>query len=748
MIVGVAVLVAAMLRAVLAAETAYLEVILFESTPPHGDGFTTYTYDLQGHFSAAGATTSAEGDIIQLHPLGLCNNSDDDDLYQYGWVGVVKLEDPSLEPQPCLSVFGKAKKAVQRGAIAVIFDVTENPGAIDQLSSGADEPLSHPVVIIHNEEARKLMSIVNRQTMARARIQHSKDPYLPPRSSNEYFDMGIFMAFFILISLICLVLLLKIKWRQRQKQSSLERQATLAISKMETRKFKTLPRKGSPVRDAGGASCRGCPAAGGRCGWELDGLSTSSGGCLCAICLEEFQDGQELRIVPCLHEFHKDCVDPWLQSNRTCPLCMYNIIDCHVSKTFPVPGCLPDQSFHGDQSSSVVPMRFPGHRTQTESPMHRSKGSIHRNTSGATHAPSLSGTRNTSANMVSEAWMGSLCQDSSIPCSSVHHHHHHYYHHGDFQNWSGGQVVAPVHVHASQNHTHGSWRPNSVSSSGYYADVTSCSSSHSSKCRCSNFSSSSSGDVTDVSNQGIFGSTSTFKSELSSSSRDNVYAGNVASTFGNTEEMLSPHRAHVTTNVLHCQTNKCKNRTQDSCMMNESSSDSSQEFSRYSSDLSLEDVLENALRLQGSYPKGANFPTQSTLQLEPCRFCLGSCSARRHLSYASRSSAVESVKKKADVGHYVGTRDVAGRQCQVAVTSGPGFTACSSPFQTKSGRSVVPRPVSCQELPTNKPARLGPCAHCQRECPHSIMVYTGRPDAPYMSIPLHEADQLFLRGMV
>ncbi|KAI8478556.1 E3 ubiquitin-protein ligase znrf3 [Branchiostoma belcheri] len=120
----------------------------------------------------------------ELHPLGLCNNSDEEDLHQYGWVGVVKLEDPALEPQPCLSIFGKAKKAIQRGAIAVIFDVTENPGAIDQLSEGAEEPLSHPVVVIHNEEARKLMSIVNRQTMARARIQHSKDPYLPQVSSS------------------------------------------------------------------------------------------------------------------------------------------------------------------------------------------------------------------------------------------------------------------------------------------------------------------------------------------------------------------------------------------------------------------------------------------------------------------------------------------------------------------------------------------------------------------------------------
>ena len=35
---------------------------------------------------------------------------------------------------------------------------------------------------------------------------------------------------------------------------------------------------------------------------------------------------QEVRVVPCSHEFHRHCVDPWLLSNRTCPLCMYNII--------------------------------------------------------------------------------------------------------------------------------------------------------------------------------------------------------------------------------------------------------------------------------------------------------------------------------------------------------------------------------------------------------------------------------------
>ena len=46
---------------------------------------------------------------LQMHPLGLCNNNDDEDLYEYGWVGVVKLEQPELDPS-CLTVLGKVNK--------------------------------------------------------------------------------------------------------------------------------------------------------------------------------------------------------------------------------------------------------------------------------------------------------------------------------------------------------------------------------------------------------------------------------------------------------------------------------------------------------------------------------------------------------------------------------------------------------------------------------------------------------------
>ncbi|KAM0951154.1 putative transcription factor C2H2 family [Dioscorea sansibarensis] len=45
----------------------------------------------------------------------------------------------------------------------------------------------------------------------------------------------------------------------------------------------------------------------------------------CVICLGEFKDGQEGRRLPkCNHKFHLSCVDKWLFSHSTCPICRAN----------------------------------------------------------------------------------------------------------------------------------------------------------------------------------------------------------------------------------------------------------------------------------------------------------------------------------------------------------------------------------------------------------------------------------------
>ncbi|XP_027335355.1 E3 ubiquitin-protein ligase At1g12760-like isoform X2 [Abrus precatorius] len=46
----------------------------------------------------------------------------------------------------------------------------------------------------------------------------------------------------------------------------------------------------------------------------------------CCICLSAYDDGVDLRQLPCGHHFHCACVDKWLYINATCPLCKYNIL--------------------------------------------------------------------------------------------------------------------------------------------------------------------------------------------------------------------------------------------------------------------------------------------------------------------------------------------------------------------------------------------------------------------------------------
>ncbi|ONM53398.1 E3 ubiquitin-protein ligase [Zea mays] len=46
----------------------------------------------------------------------------------------------------------------------------------------------------------------------------------------------------------------------------------------------------------------------------------------CCICLCPYEDGVELRELPCNHHFHCSCIDKWLHINATCPLCKFDII--------------------------------------------------------------------------------------------------------------------------------------------------------------------------------------------------------------------------------------------------------------------------------------------------------------------------------------------------------------------------------------------------------------------------------------
>ncbi|EXB56540.1 E3 ubiquitin-protein ligase ATL6 [Morus notabilis] len=74
----------------------------------------------------------------------------------------------------------------------------------------------------------------------------------------------------------------------------------------------------------------------------VKGLKIGKGALECAVCLCEFEDDETLRLIPkCDHVFHMECVDTWLESHTTCPVCRANLV--------PEPG----ESLHRPELSDI-----------------------------------------------------------------------------------------------------------------------------------------------------------------------------------------------------------------------------------------------------------------------------------------------------------------------------------------------------------------------------------------------------------
>ncbi|XAR54222.1 hypothetical protein NMG60_11029260 [Bertholletia excelsa] len=48
----------------------------------------------------------------------------------------------------------------------------------------------------------------------------------------------------------------------------------------------------------------------------------------CYICLSDYEEGDQIRVLPCHHEYHMSCVDKWLKEiHGVCPLCRCNVCE-------------------------------------------------------------------------------------------------------------------------------------------------------------------------------------------------------------------------------------------------------------------------------------------------------------------------------------------------------------------------------------------------------------------------------------
>ncbi|KAJ6625616.1 hypothetical protein B0H10DRAFT_2002290 [Mycena sp. CBHHK59/15] len=79
---------------------------------------------------------------------------------------------------------------------------------------------------------------------------------------------------------------------------------------------KSLPRLGDSSSQLGSVS-------------NADVMPAAIGRETCPICIVDFEEGDDLRVLPCdgAHRFHQTCVDPWLlELSTACPICRHDFL--------------------------------------------------------------------------------------------------------------------------------------------------------------------------------------------------------------------------------------------------------------------------------------------------------------------------------------------------------------------------------------------------------------------------------------
>ncbi|XP_078535612.1 E3 ubiquitin-protein ligase RNF43 isoform X1 [Lissotriton helveticus] len=502
------------LAAAVESERAASQKALIRVIPLRMDSAEKDNLTLEGVFAKMAEVTPAEGKLLQFHPLSLCNTSEDEQT-KPGFIAIVKLESPERDVPPCLSLPNKAKLAGERGARAIIFDITDDQDALIQLQEST--AMVQPVILIWGPDAERLMDVVNNNREAQVKIEVKEQPKWPD------YDVWILLTVVGTIFAIVLFSIIRFRCRQNQAEDSLHQQTVRAISQLATRKYRSCSE--GRLRRSG-----------------LDSGSSCSSAPVCAVCLEEFADGQDLRVISCSHEFHKDCVDPWLRQNRTCPLCLYNITAGDLNA-----GRMPAQ-----RQGVQLWRRYPGqarlHRSQTEAnPQTYPQGMMAPSATVPTSTvPLLFSSEVSQLDVGSLRYLPYTAQASHRRCTQYRHStqggqprpHRRMSHWGGtplphrtcsqhYRTSCPGSRTESARQHTNTSISHGQDGSCSGDSfrtehSGYLADSPG---SDSSSGPCHGSSSDSVQNCTDVSLQGVYGSHSTVRSSLSSDYDSHIYCG-------------------------------------------------------------------------------------------------------------------------------------------------------------------------------------------------------------------------------
>ncbi|NXF24700.1 RN215 protein, partial [Rhodinocichla rosea] len=269
------------------------------------------------------------------------------------WIGVVPVgtEEPAEGPRGAkeesftTAVVTKMKRALVLGASALLI-LALNQNAIRELD--VSQLLAKPVIVIQSSDnVTRLLGALLRGLRATAKITYqavllenlvcfgarsgarSPGP-VPTALSPQKYLQQLWNTILLIALLLCTGVMVQAQRQSRQELSERDAEVGMweCLCRVPCRGFGWALTLGSaPQLDLKQHIRRrllalktrryhpGKPPRSRAC--EIDS---------CAVCLDQFHKSQWLRVLPCSHEFHRDCVDPWLLLQQTCPLCKRNIL--------------------------------------------------------------------------------------------------------------------------------------------------------------------------------------------------------------------------------------------------------------------------------------------------------------------------------------------------------------------------------------------------------------------------------------
>ncbi|CAF1098460.1 unnamed protein product [Adineta steineri] len=238
--------------------------------------------DQNANFGPSFPSDGLKGYITITNPPNACQKilpPPNIPTYGYRWIALI----PRTRGGDSCEFMVKVQNAQNANFSAVIIYNYEDT----LVAMGSSSKNVHiPSTLITHTDGLTLIShyLYNETTVNSTPIYHLK--ILP----EEPFKFGIYLIPFVVVigvSFLGLIGFVLVKYHLQRRRMHRHRLPRSALKQLKIKKFvKTDP-------------------------WEV-----------CVICLDDFEEGAKLRILPCDHAYHVKCIDPWLINNRRqCPVC-------------------------------------------------------------------------------------------------------------------------------------------------------------------------------------------------------------------------------------------------------------------------------------------------------------------------------------------------------------------------------------------------------------------------------------------